>query len=54
MNWKDYEFLYREWMNGMALELRAMINESSSLVVDDFGRLSLLNAREKVFIILVK
>jgi len=54
MNWKDYEFLYRERMKGMALELRAMIDESSSLVVDDFGRPSLLNAREKVFIILVK
>jgi len=53
-DWKDYEFLYREKMKGMALELRAMIDESSSLVVDDFGRPSLLNAREKVFIILVK
>jgi len=38
----------------MALELIAMINKCSSLVVDDFGRLSLLNAREKVFILLVK
>ena len=53
-DWKDYEFLYRERMKGMALELRATINESSSLVVDDFGRPSLLNAREKVFLILVK
>jgi len=53
-DWKDYEFLYRERMKGMALELRAMIDESSSLVVYDFGRPSLLNAREKVFIIPVK
>jgi len=53
-DWKDYEFLYRERMKGMVLELRAMIDESSSLVIDDFGRPSLSNAREKVFIILVR
>ena len=52
-NWKDYEFFYRERMKGMALELRAMIDDSSSLVVDEFGRPSLLNAKEKVFVILV-
>ena len=54
VDWKDYEFFYRERMKGMALELRAMIDDSSSLVVDEFGRPSLLNAKEKVFVILVK
>ena len=53
-DWKDYEFLYRERMKGMALEPRAMIDQSSFPVVDDFGRPSLLNAREKIFILLVK
>ena len=37
-NWKEYEFFYKERMKGMALELRAMIDDSSSLVVDEFGR----------------
>jgi transposase len=53
-NWRDYEFFYRQRMKGMALEFRAMIDESSSFVVEEFGRPSLLEAREKVFIILVK
>ena len=53
-NWRDYEFFYRQRMKGMALELRAMIDESSSFVVEEFGRPSLLEAKEKVFIILVK
>ena len=53
-NWRDYEYLYRQRMKGMALELRAMIDESSSFVVEEFGRPSLLEAKEKVFIILVK
>ena len=53
-NWRDYEYLYRQRMKGMALELRAMIDESSSFVVEEFGRPSLLEAREKVFVILVK
>jgi hypothetical protein len=29
----------------MAMEMRAMIDESSSFVVEEFGRPSLLNAR---------
>ena len=53
-NWRDYEYLYRQRMKGMALELRAMIDKSSSFVVEEFGRPSLLEAREKVFVILVK
>jgi len=53
-DWKDYEFLYKQRMKGIAVELRAMINESSSFVVDGFGRPSLLEAREKAFIILIK
>ena len=53
-NWRDYEYLYRQRMKGMALELRAKIDESSSFVVEEFGRPSLLEAREKVFVILVK
>lgn len=53
-NWRDYEFLYRQRMRGIALELRAMVDEPSSFVVEGFGRPSLLDAREKAFIILVK
>ncbi len=53
-DWGDYEFSYKQRMKGMALELRAMIDESSSIVVDEFGRHPLLNAKEKVFLILVK
>ncbi|MCL4333924.1 MAG: hypothetical protein M1290_00105 [Candidatus Thermoplasmatota archaeon] len=53
-NWKDYEFSYKQRMKGIALELRAMIDESSSFAVDEFGRDPLLNAREKVLLILVK
>ncbi len=53
-NWRDYEFFYRQRMKGMALELRAMIDESSTFVVEEFGRPTLINAREKVFILLVK
>ena len=41
-------------MKGMSLELRAMIDEYSSFAVDEFGRDPLLNAREKVLLILVK
>ena len=53
-DWKDYEFFYKERMKGMALELRAMIDESSSVFVDEFGRNPLLEAKEKVFVVLVK
>ena len=54
INWRDYEYFYRQRVKCMALELRAMIDESSSFVVEEFGRPSLLEAREKVFVILVK
>ena len=53
-NWREYEYFYRQRMKGMALELRAMIEESSSFMVEEFGRPSLLDAREKVFVFLVK
>ena len=53
-DWKDYEFFYKERMKGMGLELRAMIDESSSVFVDEFGRNPLLEAKKKVFFILVK
>ena len=52
-NWRDYEYFYMQRMKGIALELRAMINESSSFLVEEFGRPSLLNAKGKVFVILV-
>ncbi len=53
-NWKDYEFFYKQRMKGIAIELKVMIDESYSFIIDDFGRPSLLDAKEKVFIILVK
>ena len=37
----------------MSRELRYMIDHASSIVVDEFGRPSLLDAKEKAFIILV-
>ena len=36
-NWRDYEYLYRQRMKGMALELRAMIDESSSFLSKRFS-----------------
>ena len=53
-DWRDYEFLYKKRMMGIAMELRSMVDEFSSSVIEEFGRPSLLEAREKVFIILVK
>jgi len=42
-------------LNGIATELRSMVDTiSSSIEVEEAGRPSLLNAREKVFIIFVK
>ncbi len=46
-NWKDFEFFYKQRMKGIAIELRAMIDGSSSFIIDNFGRPSLLEAREK-------
>ena len=54
-DWKEYEYLYRSRLKGIATELRAMVDTiSSSIEVEEAGRPSLLNARENVFIILVK
>ena len=49
-----YETAYRKRLLGMSVELRSMIDHASEIMVDEFGRPSLLNAREKAFIILIK
>ena len=54
VDWKDYELLYKQRIRGIALELRSMVDDASSIFVDEFGRHPLLDAREKIFIILVK
>ena len=36
-NWRDYEFFYRQRMKGMALELRAMIDGSSSFLLKRYS-----------------
>ena len=51
---KEYEETYRKRLLGMSSELRSMIDHGSDIVVNEFGRPSLLNAKEKAFIILVK
>lgn len=53
-DWKEYESTYRTRMLGMSRELREMVSSSSSIMVDDFGRPSLLDAKEKTFILLTK
>ena len=54
-DWKEYEYLYRSRLNGTATGLRSMVDTiSSSIEVEEAIRPSLFNAREKVFIILVK
>ena len=53
-NWKEYEYGYRTRLRGIASEIRGMIDSASNIEVDGFGRHPLLEAREKVFIILVK
>jgi transposase len=49
-----YETTYRKRLLGMSRELRSMIDHASGIEVDEFGRPSLLDAREKAFIILTK
>ena len=51
---KKYEETYRKRLPGMSRELRSMIDHASSIVVDEFGRPSLLDVREKAFILLTK
>ncbi len=46
VDWKDYESSYKTRLRGMASELREMIHSSSDITVDEFGRPSLLNAKE--------
>ena len=51
-----YETVYRKRLLGMSRELRSMIeiDHVSGIEVDEFGRSSLLDAKEKAFIILTK
>ena len=51
---RKYEETYRKRLLGMSRELRYMIDHASSIVVDEFGRPSLLDAKEKAFILLTK
>ena len=51
---KKYEETYRKRLLGMSRELKSMIDHVSFIVADEFGRPSLLDAKEKAFIILVK
>lgn len=53
-DWKAYERTYRIRMTGMSRELRGMIDHASGMVVDEFVRPSLPDAKEKVFILLTK
>ena len=51
---KEYEATYRKRLLGMSMELRSMIDHASSIVLNEFGRPSLLDAKEKAFILLTK
>ena len=51
---RKYEETYRKRLLGMSMELRSMIDHASSIAVDEYGRRSLLNAKEKAFILLTK
>ena len=51
---KKYEETYRKRLFGMSRELRSMIDHASSIVADEFGRQSLLDAKEKALIILIE
>ena len=51
---KKYEETYRKRLPGMSVELRSMIDHASSIAINEYGRPSSLNAKEKAFIILVK
>mgnify|MGYP001626378093 CR=1 FL=1 len=53
-DWKEYERSYKTRMMNVAREIRQMVESSSNMMVEEFGRRSLLEAREKVFILLVK
>ena len=51
---KEYEATYRKKLLGMSREFRSMIDHVSDIVVNEFGQQSLLDAKEKAFITLVK
>ncbi len=51
---KEYEANYRKRLLGMSMELRSTIDHASSIAINEFSRPSLLDAKEKAFIILVK
>ncbi|MCL4479995.1 MAG: hypothetical protein M1113_00710 [Candidatus Thermoplasmatota archaeon] len=51
---KEYGATYRKKLLGMSREFRSMIDHVSGIMVNEFGEQSLLDAKEKAFIILVK
>ena len=51
---RKYEETYRKRLLGMSRDLRPMIDHASNIDTDEFGRPSLLDAKEKAFIILTK
>jgi hypothetical protein len=51
---KEYETTYRKKLLGMSMELRSMIDHGAEIMADEFGRPSLVNAREKAFNIFTK
>ena len=51
---KKYEETYRKRLLGMSRYLRSMIEHASGIEIEEFGRPSLLGAKEKAFIILTK
>ena len=53
-DWKEYETTYRKRMLGISRDLRSLVDHASSIEVDKSGRPSLLDAREKAFILLAK
>ena len=51
---RKYEETYRKKLLGMSRELRSMIDHVSEIVADKLGWPSILDAREKAFIIFTK
>ena len=48
MDSRKYEETYRKSLPGMSMELRSMIDHASGIMVNEYGRPSLLDAREKI------
>ena len=51
---KKYGETYRKRLLRISMELRSMIDHASSIVMDEFGRPSLMDSKEKAFILLTK